>query len=331
MLTQPGDARPTIVDDRNLYRQAGVKKWVKNGFLNKNIKVPLGVIGSLRTQIEAHLLLQNFMLVADAMGLGAWIHATISPPVALGDPKFTQQYGKMLGFDFVTPKFKLLDFLRWHVPLPRLANLRSHPVGLKAGGEYVIKGKCPPYYASMSEAVNDVIQAKFGPDGIDNREETFRDLQGGDYGARYLRDAPKYNDDVIACARDVCEYILKTHGRFPPMWTPSMCRACGFKSIIPRYPTTTVSSETGSPMRTVIMMCIGTSREIAGVWRCGSMRQSSRRWRGLASMHDECNAKADILRYQIFAKSPCRPRPFLKRLAPATPSSISASRPLYHS
>ena len=41
--------------------------------------------------------------------------------------------------------------------------------------------------------------------------------------------------------------------------------------------------------------------------------------------------KADIRRYRIFAKSPCRPRPFLKRLAPATPSSISASRPLYHS
>src|SRR5919198_4817304 len=35
--------------------------------------------------------------------------------------------------------------------------------------------------------------------------------------------------------------------------------------------------------------------------------------------------------HQILAKSPCRPRPALKRLAPATPSSISASRPLYHS
>ena len=86
---------------------AGVKKWVKNGFLNKDIKIPLGTIATLRTQIEADLLLQNLMLVADAMGLGAYIHGSISPPVMLGDPKFVKQYGKMLGFEFATPKPKI--------------------------------------------------------------------------------------------------------------------------------------------------------------------------------------------------------------------------------
>ena len=59
LLTQPDGARPTIVDDRNFYQAAGVKKWVQKGFLNKDLKVPLGVIGSLRTQIEADLLLQK--------------------------------------------------------------------------------------------------------------------------------------------------------------------------------------------------------------------------------------------------------------------------------
>ena len=56
ILTQPDGARPTIVDDRNFYRPAGVKRWVDKGFLNKDLKVPLGAIGSLRTQIEADLL-----------------------------------------------------------------------------------------------------------------------------------------------------------------------------------------------------------------------------------------------------------------------------------
>src|SRR4030095_6795355 len=83
LLTQPKGRRPTLVDDRNFYRKAGVAKWVRNGFLNRDIKVPLGLIGTLRTQIEADLLLQNLMLVADAMGLGAYIHACISPPVLL--------------------------------------------------------------------------------------------------------------------------------------------------------------------------------------------------------------------------------------------------------
>jgi nitroreductase len=33
-------------------------------------------------------LLQNLMLGAEAMGLGAWTHGSISPPALLGDPKF---------------------------------------------------------------------------------------------------------------------------------------------------------------------------------------------------------------------------------------------------
>ena len=119
----------------------------------------MGNIGTLRTQIEADLLLQNLMLVADAMGLGAYIHSSISPPVLLGDPKFTGQYGKMLGFDFVPPPFNLLDLLRWQVLLPKFANLRAHPVGLTVGGEHLIKAKCPPYYPSMSAAVDDVWRA----------------------------------------------------------------------------------------------------------------------------------------------------------------------------
>ena len=53
LLTQPAKARPAIVDDRNFYRLAGVKKWIKNGFLNENIKMPLGAIHQMRTQIEA--------------------------------------------------------------------------------------------------------------------------------------------------------------------------------------------------------------------------------------------------------------------------------------
>ena len=130
LLTQPDGARPTLVDDRFFYRKAGVKRWVENGFLNGDLKVPLGAIGSLRTQIEADLLLQNLFLVADAMGLGAWIHATISPPVLTGDPKFSSRYGPMLGFDHVVPRWRPLDLLRWHVPLPRFANLRAHPVAL---------------------------------------------------------------------------------------------------------------------------------------------------------------------------------------------------------
>jgi hypothetical protein len=215
LLTQPAGARPTIVDDRNFYRPAGVKRWVRSGFVNEDIKLPLGAIWGMRTQIEADLLLQNLMLATDAMGLGAWIHATMSPPVLLGDPKFRGRYGPMLGFDWVTPRWKPVDVLRWQVPLPRFADLRAHPVGLRHAGEHLIKAMCPPNYPDMGAAVDAVIADKFGPRGIYTDTSVFRRIYKGDFGPEYLTQASDYSEDVIACARDICTYIHDTHGRFP--------------------------------------------------------------------------------------------------------------------
>jgi hypothetical protein len=79
LLTEPEGSRPVFVDDRNFYLPAGVKKWMRNGFLNKEIKFPLGVLGPMRTQIEADLLLQNLMLVIQAMGLGGALAAGATP------------------------------------------------------------------------------------------------------------------------------------------------------------------------------------------------------------------------------------------------------------
>jgi hypothetical protein len=215
LLIQPKGHRPTFVDDRNFYCTAGVDKWVRKGFLNPDIKVPLGTVGTLRTQIEADLLLQNLMLVADAMGLGAYIHGSISPPVLLGDPKFIGQYGKMLGFEFATPPFRLLDIIRWQVLLPSLTNLRTHPIGLKVGDEYLMQAKCPPYYATMKAAVDDVMAGKFGREGIYKDSVTFGKIYKANFGDTYLKEAHDYSSDVIDCATDICTYIYETHGRFP--------------------------------------------------------------------------------------------------------------------
>ncbi|MEU6257855.1 hypothetical protein [Streptomyces sp. NPDC047043] len=216
LLTQPDGARPTLVDDRNFYRPAGVKKWVENGFLNADLKLPLGALGPMRTQIEADLLLQNLMLTAEAMGLGAWIHASINPQIALGDPKFSRTYGRMLGFTFVTPRWRLADVWRWHVPLPKYANLRSHPVGLTSReGEPLIAAACPPAHKSMADAVDSVIRSKFGTGGIYTDKDVFTRIYKEDYGQRYLAEASEYEERVIDCARDICEYIIRTHRRFP--------------------------------------------------------------------------------------------------------------------
>jgi len=214
LLTQPEGARPTILDDRNFYRKAGVGKWVRSGFLNKDIPLPLGTLWSMRTQIEADLLVQNMMLVADAMGLGAWIHASLAPPILLGDPKFRKRYGPMLGFDWIVPRWKPLDLLRWQIP-PNHADARAVPVALRNDGEYLIKAMCPPNYRTMSEAVDTVVGDKFGRHGIYADQALFKRIYKGEFGAKYIKEASAYSSDVIECTRDICTYIYETHGRFP--------------------------------------------------------------------------------------------------------------------
>ena len=98
----------------------------------------------------------------------------------------------MLDFDFIVPKWKIMDLLRWHVPLPRFADLRSNAVGLRHKGEYLIKGMCPPYYDSMSEAVDAVVAEKFGPHVIYRDRTLFQQIYKGEFGDRYLAEASDY-------------------------------------------------------------------------------------------------------------------------------------------
>jgi hypothetical protein len=206
LLTEPEGCRPVFVDDRNFYLPAGVKKWIRNGFLNKDIKIPLGVLGPMRTQIEADLLLQNLMLVIQAMGLGGWIHASVAPPHLLGNPYESTQKG--LGFTFQKPRFRVLDVVRWGT---FLTAPRSHPVGL---GD-LIQGMCPPYHKTMADAVDAVVALKYGPQGIYEDRVYFDRIFKGDGGERYVGEVPHYDPRVIECVKDICTYIYQTHGRFP--------------------------------------------------------------------------------------------------------------------
>lgn len=199
LLTEPPGHRPAFLDDRNFYLPAGVHKWIKSGFLNKEIKLPLGVLGTMRTQIEAELLLQNLILMLQAMGLGGWIHASVAPPKLL----------PALGFQYVTPRYRLFDFFRWGTF--HTTEVRSNPIGLPPH----IKCMCPPYYKTMGDAVQAVVDSKYGAGGAYGDAAYFRKIFQGDRGARYLKEVPHYEDDVIACTKDICNYIHDRHGRFP--------------------------------------------------------------------------------------------------------------------
>jgi hypothetical protein len=198
LLTEPDGYRPAFLDDRNFYLPAGVGKWIRSGFLNKEIKLPLGVLGTMRTQIEAELLLQNLILMLQAMGLGGWIHASVAPTKLL----------PALGFHYVTPPYRWLDFFRWGTIH---TEARSHPVGLVPH----IQGMCPPYYKSMADAVQAVVDSKYRAGGTYGDDAYFRRIFQGDRGPKYLAEVPHYKDEVVACTKDICTYIYERHGRFP--------------------------------------------------------------------------------------------------------------------
>jgi hypothetical protein len=207
LLTQPDGTRPAILDDRNFYLPAGVGKWIRNGFLNRDIPVPLGTLGTFRTDIEAYFLLQNLFLTTQAMGLGGWIHAAFASPYLFGHPMFRKEI-KGLGFRYQTPKFRLGDLFRWGTFLPKP---RANPVGLDG----VIEGMCPPYYESMSDAVDAILESKYGPNGTYKDPDAFEKIFKDDFAKRYLEEVPHYREDTIACVKDICNYIYEKHRRFP--------------------------------------------------------------------------------------------------------------------
>ena len=207
LLTQADGFRPDIVDDRNFYLPAGTRKWVKNGFLNKDIKVPLGIAWTFRSHIEPDLLMQNLVLMLQAMGLGGWIHASVSPPFLLGHPMYADRT-RGLGFRWQVPRFSLMDQLRWGVVLPKV---RANPVGLDG----VLEGLCPPYYKSMSEAVDALLESKYGPGGVYDDRTYFDRIFHEGVTERYLREVPHYSREAIECTKDICTYIYEKHGRFP--------------------------------------------------------------------------------------------------------------------
>lgn len=206
LLTQEDGKRPTFVDDRNFYRNAGVRKWVRNGFLNPDIKLPLGVLGTLRTHIEAELLLQNLMLMTEAMGLGGWIHASLAGPFFMGHPRY-KQFGRGLGFRYHIPRFRFLDLIRWGVFLP---SVRANPVGLDG----ILEGNCPPY-KPIEKCVDDVVESKYGADGVYRDRDTWSRIFKKDLADEYVDQVPRYTDETIDCVKDIVTYIFKRHGRFP--------------------------------------------------------------------------------------------------------------------
>lgn len=207
-LQFPPGQRPLWVDELNGFRPYAPRRWITSGFLSDNLRVNINAAQRFRIDVEVHLLLQNLSLTAQALGLGGWIHASPNGRHLLGHPGYTTAENRGLGFRWTVPD---------RSPLPD-ADLKAfgHAVGLDG----LIQGFCPPYYPSMSAAVDAWLQLKFEPGkGIYQNRAVLGQVFRPGLADRYIDECPPFSPESIECVKDICESIYSTHGRFPPPLT----------------------------------------------------------------------------------------------------------------
>jgi hypothetical protein len=193
-----------IIPEKIPYQPVGGIEWARSGFLNPKIRLPLGLAHAWRLDYEALFLLQNLMLIGQGMGLGAWVHASIFPPYIFERDAAQGHLG--LGFRMHTPTKE------WHHEWPPLPAPLPNPVGIDG----VLQGLCPPYVTSMNDAVDQVLEEKYGSNGGYSDPAVFgKAFRNQADAATFLQNAERYPKKGVEYVKVVCNYILDTYGRFP--------------------------------------------------------------------------------------------------------------------
>jgi hypothetical protein len=188
------------------YHPIGGVKRVRGGFATEKTPAPLGSLTNMRTDYEAHFLLQNLMLTGEALRLGGWVHgAPMIPYVWKRDPAKGE-----LGLGFREHSAKTFDsrLKRW----PPVPASQPNYVGIDG----VLEGLCPPYVTDMDAAVDQVMEEKFGPDGTYKDAEVFAQAYKDEATAgTYMRNAGHPPKEAVDYAKEICRYLVDTYGRFP--------------------------------------------------------------------------------------------------------------------
>jgi hypothetical protein len=209
-----------ILDERRHFRSAGLDPFArsKGGHLNDDpesseiVTILLAEIGTAELiALEQGMMHQNMALMAQAMGIGGfpnfaehefgWFEAL---GFRMGSMGCSEYFGKGRLFDAA------MHMLKRDLPVP-------YPLGLECDGKVLLRGLCPPYFQTMRDAVNSVVDVKFGADG------TFRggvtDSAWSDPQAIRAATA-RLPKEAIDAATSYCEYIYETYGRFPAYVSP---------------------------------------------------------------------------------------------------------------
>ena len=250
LLSEPAGKVPLFIDDWSAFKPKNVMEWgawaaskiglvdpipyqpigglkrARGGFASPDTPAPMGSLTTVRTDYEAHFLLQNLMLTAEALRLGAWVHgAPMIPHVWQRDPA-----KGILGLGFREYQGKTFDsrWKRW----PPVPASQPNYVGIDG----VLEGLCPPYVNDMDAAVDQVLEEKFGPDGTYTNADVFAQSYKDKATAEtYMKAAQHPPHEAIEYTKQICRYLVDTYGRFPahtdPFHLPGIWLQCSHLEI----------------------------------------------------------------------------------------------------
>lgn len=205
-----------VVDERRRFQAAGLRRFAQThgGHLYDDpVQGRVATIAFIETwlyefaAIEQGAMLQNLALMTEALGLGGFPHFAAHPYGWFQALEFRMEeipFSHLIGAGLL--KQWLLRAIKRDQPVPTA-------VGLERNGEVLIRPFCPPYYATMEEAVHAFVRYKY-----QKGEGTLRD--GGAAtawrdGASVQARIPEYSDRAIEATIAYCEYVYDRYGRFP--------------------------------------------------------------------------------------------------------------------
>jgi len=157
--------------------------------------------------VEQGLMIANLMLATQALGLGGHPFSGGKGRVTMGGQELWHAIGGEgsaggLGFEFA------------RVPAGAPVGAGELvPVGLPG----VFEGALPPFHRSMADAVDHVLDRRFGPKGVFSAKGAHR-LPWRD--ASPLAGIPRPSAEAVEATKLLCTYIWDTYGRFPATIDP---------------------------------------------------------------------------------------------------------------
>jgi hypothetical protein len=217
-----------IVDKRACFRPAGLKRFAQSGggHLLDDPRagrvVTIQQLEDLVTEFvtaEQGMMMQNIGLMVQAIGLGGFPHWAAHPYgwfLALGCRLGQMRASRYLGMGWLLSTATRI--LGRDFPVP-------YVLGIEHDGAHLLTPYCPPYYASMEAAVREVVERKFGPQGI------FRGAVAHSAWldpARVAAAALDHSEAAIQATVAYCEYVQARYGRFPA-YAPPLRTVLGFQ------------------------------------------------------------------------------------------------------